>query len=264
MDIDHLGDLVSKATTRLGGLDLLVNNAGGSFPKPLLHTSVTSFERAFRFNVTTALEQAVPAMLARGGGAVVNISSAAGRMPDRGFAAYGTAKGALSHLTRLMAADLAPHVRVNGIAVGSIATSALDTVLTDDGAPTPVAWTKVRPPQSQIGAVDPAEVKTMAEASDLWSTYATEVDRQSAREILAGKMGVQAPSPGDLVRDSGIDDDFDIKVPGEPKPKSGPKAKASPKKNDDGNVVTDFLKSREGRATINNVVRGVFGMMKKK
>lgn len=136
MDIDHLGDLVSKATTRLGGLDLLVNNAGGSFPKPLLHTSVTSFERAFRFNVTTALEltkQAVPAMLARGGGAVVNISSAAGRMPDRGFAAYGTAKGALSHLTRLMAADLAPHVRVNGIAVGSIATSALDTVLTDDG-----------------------------------------------------------------------------------------------------------------------------------
>jgi hypothetical protein len=141
---------------------------------------------------------------------------------------------------------------------------AIVTVLTDDGAPTPVAWTKVRPPQSQIGAVDPAEVKTMAEASDLWSTYSTEVDRQSAREILAGKMGVQAPSPGDLVRDSGIDDDFDIKVPGEPKPKSGPKAKASPKKNDDGNVVTDFLKSREGRATINNVVRGVFGMMKKK
>jgi 7-alpha-hydroxysteroid dehydrogenase len=136
MELDRLGELVGIATDRLGGLDLLVNNAGGSFPKPLLDTSTSSFERAFRFNVTTALEltkQSVPAMLARGGGSVVNISSAIGRLTDRGFAAYGTAKGALTHLTRLMACDLAPHIRVNGIATGSIATSALDTVLTDDG-----------------------------------------------------------------------------------------------------------------------------------
>jgi 7-alpha-hydroxysteroid dehydrogenase len=50
-------------------------------------------------------------------------------MSDRGFAAYGTAKGALTHLTRLLAADLAPRIRVNGIAVGSVATSALEVVL---------------------------------------------------------------------------------------------------------------------------------------
>lgn len=135
MELERLGELVAAATDRLGGLDLLVNNAGGSFPKPLLDTSVASFERAFRFNVTTALEltkQAVPAMLERGGGSVVNISSAIGRLTDRGFAAYGTAKGALTHLTKLMACDLAPHIRVNGIAVGSIATSALDMVLVDE------------------------------------------------------------------------------------------------------------------------------------
>jgi 7-alpha-hydroxysteroid dehydrogenase len=135
MELDRLGELVAVATERLGGLDVVVNNAGGSFPRPLLETSVASFERAFRFNVTTALEltkQAVPAMLARGGGSVVNISSAIGRMADRGFAAYGTGKGALTHLTRLMAADLAPHIRVNGIAVGSVATDALATVLTDE------------------------------------------------------------------------------------------------------------------------------------
>ena len=53
-------------------------------------------------------------------------------MSDRGFAAYGTAKGALTHLTRLLAADLAPRVRVNGIAVGSVATSALQVVLDSD------------------------------------------------------------------------------------------------------------------------------------
>jgi 7-alpha-hydroxysteroid dehydrogenase len=71
-------------------------------------------------------------MLTAGSGAIVNISSAIGRLRDRGFVAYGTAKGALSHMTRLMAADLAPKVRVNGIAVGSVATSALEIVLEDD------------------------------------------------------------------------------------------------------------------------------------
>jgi 7-alpha-hydroxysteroid dehydrogenase len=71
-------------------------------------------------------------MLARDGGSIVNISSAMGRMTDRGYAAYGTAKGALSHMTRLMASDLAPRIRVNAIAVGSVATSALEIVLTND------------------------------------------------------------------------------------------------------------------------------------
>jgi 7-alpha-hydroxysteroid dehydrogenase len=135
MELDRLGELVDVATSRLGGLDLLVNNAGGSAPRPFLDTSVRSFEKAFTFNVTTAFELtrlSVPAMLERGGGAVVNISSAAGRMPNRGFAAYGVAKAALSHLTRQLATDLSPRVRVNGIAVGSVETSALETVLTDD------------------------------------------------------------------------------------------------------------------------------------
>ena len=47
-------------------------------------------------------------MLEQGGGSIVNISSAIGRLRDRGFVAYGTAKAALSHMTRLMAADLSP------------------------------------------------------------------------------------------------------------------------------------------------------------
>jgi len=121
-DTDALAALVSLATERLGGVDVVVNNAGGSAPRPLLDTSVGYFERAFHFNVTTAFaltKAAVPAMLERGGGAVVNISSAMGRMSDRGFVAYGTAKAALAHLTRLTAADLAPRIRVNAIAVGS-------------------------------------------------------------------------------------------------------------------------------------------------
>ena len=63
---------------------------------------------------------------------MINISSAMGRVAGRGYLAYGTAKAALAHYTRLAAADLAPRIRVNAIAVGAAATSALDVVLTDD------------------------------------------------------------------------------------------------------------------------------------
>jgi 7-alpha-hydroxysteroid dehydrogenase len=134
-DTSNLAGLVEAATGELGRLDIVVNNAGGAMPQPFLDTSERAFEAAFHFNVTTAFtltQLAVPHMVEQGGGSVVNISSAMGRLTDRGYAAYGTAKGALSHLTRLLAMDLAPKIRVNAIAVGSVATSALEIVLTND------------------------------------------------------------------------------------------------------------------------------------
>lgn len=134
-DTGNLADLVGRAMDELGRIDVVVNNAGGSMPRPFLDTSERAFEGAFHFNVTTAFaltKLAVPHMLAGGGGSVVNISSAMGRLSDRGFVAYGTAKGALAHMTRLLAADLAPRVRVNAIAVGSVATSALEIVLENE------------------------------------------------------------------------------------------------------------------------------------
>jgi 7-alpha-hydroxysteroid dehydrogenase len=134
-DNDALTDLVAQTVNELGRIDIVVNNAGGTMPRPFLDTSPGFLERSFHFNVTTAFvlsKAAAPHLLDAGGGAIVNISSAIGRLRDRGFIAYGTAKGALSHMTRLMAADLAPRVRVNGIAVGSVATSALEIVLEDD------------------------------------------------------------------------------------------------------------------------------------
>ena len=74
-----------------------------------MDTSAGYLERAFHFNTTTAFvlsKAAAPHMLEAGSGAIVNISSAIGRLRDRGFVAYGTAKAALTHMTRLMAADL--------------------------------------------------------------------------------------------------------------------------------------------------------------
>jgi 7-alpha-hydroxysteroid dehydrogenase len=131
-DLSTLPGLVDAARDTFGRLDIVVNNVGGSLPRPFLDTSVADLTEAFQFNVATAHAlnlAAVPLMLESGGGSIVNISSAMGRLTGRGFLAYGTAKAALAHYTRLAATDLAPRIRVNAISVGSVATSALDIVL---------------------------------------------------------------------------------------------------------------------------------------
>jgi 7-alpha-hydroxysteroid dehydrogenase len=106
-------------------------------PRAFLATKPRHLADAFGFNVATAhslTAAAVPHLLNSPdrAGAVINISSVVGRVAGRGYLAYGTAKAAVAHYTRLAAADLAPRIRVNAIAVGSVQTSALDIVLTDD------------------------------------------------------------------------------------------------------------------------------------
>ncbi|ALG12786.1 SDR family oxidoreductase [Kibdelosporangium phytohabitans] len=134
-DLDAVAHLATAAKDEFGRLDIVVNNVGGSMPAPFTHTTPDALKDAFHFNVATAHAlniAAVPLMLESGGGSIVNISSAMARLSGRGFLAYGTAKAALSHYTRLAATDLAPKVRVNAICVGSVATSALDIVLRDE------------------------------------------------------------------------------------------------------------------------------------
>ena len=129
-----LADLAERTMQDFGRIDIVINNVGGSPPKAFLETDEKDFSGAFHFNVTTAFalsRAAVPHML-ESGGAIVNISSVIGQITGRGFAAYGTAKAAMSQFTKLLAQDLAPKIRVNAIAVGSTATSALETVLTID------------------------------------------------------------------------------------------------------------------------------------
>jgi len=134
-DLEAVAALAGRAAQRFGRLDVVVNNLGGWMPRGWLETSPGNLERAFHFNVATAhalTRAAVPFMLETGGGAVVSISSAMGRLANRGYVSYGTAKAALAHWTRLSARDLAPRIRVNAVAVGTAATSALEVVVQDD------------------------------------------------------------------------------------------------------------------------------------
>jgi 7-alpha-hydroxysteroid dehydrogenase len=134
-DLDNVAALAIAAHETFGRLDVVVNNVGGTIPNAFLDTTTEYLEEAFHFNVATAhalCRAAVPLMLEHGGGTVVNISSIMGRVSGRGYLAYGAAKAALAHYTRLAARDLAPRIRVNAIAVGSVATSALEFVVQND------------------------------------------------------------------------------------------------------------------------------------
>ena len=134
-DLDAAAGLAGRCQEAFGRVDIVVNNLGGTYPRPFLATSPRFLEEAFHVNVSTALalsRAAVPLMLEGGGGSIVNITSALGRLRERGYLAYATAKGALAHMTRQMAADLAPRVRVNAVAPGAVETEALGAVL-DEG-----------------------------------------------------------------------------------------------------------------------------------
>ena len=180
------GALAEAAVATFGRLDIVVNNVGGTYPRPLLETTADFLEEAFRFNVSTAhalTVAAAPAMLEGDGGAIVNISSIMGRVSGRGFLAYGTAKGALAQYTRLAAADLSPRIRVNAISVGSVATSALEIVVGNQ---------EIR--EKMEGATP---LRKIGEAEDIAATVIYLTSR--AGSYLTGKVlevdgGLQAPN----------------------------------------------------------------------
>lgn len=131
--LDHL---VQRTVAELGGLHILVNNAGGSGPNSPRKMRPAELAQVLAWNVVPAyalIQKCLPALAATpGGGAVVNISSVAARYAQKGFSAYGAAKSALNQLTRNLAQDLGPAVRVNAVEPGTIETEALAPFLTPE------------------------------------------------------------------------------------------------------------------------------------
>lgn len=121
-DLGQLGALVDAVEHWSGGIDILVNNASNFYPTPLGSISTAQWDDLIGSNLRAPLflSQAALPLLTSAHGCIVNIVDIHGRRPLRDHAVYSAAKAGLAMLTRSLAKDLAPTVRVNGVAPGAI------------------------------------------------------------------------------------------------------------------------------------------------
>lgn len=109
-----------------GPVELLVNNAGIIQEKSLLDTSEEEWDRMLAVDLKSVFlvsKAVLPAMLARGQGVIINVASDLGLLGRSQFSAYCAAKAGVIGLTRAMAREFAPHIRVNAIAPGAVNTA---------------------------------------------------------------------------------------------------------------------------------------------
>jgi NAD(P)-dependent dehydrogenase (short-subunit alcohol dehydrogenase family) len=126
-DVDHAATTVLD---RFGGVDGLVNNAGIGRFAPIADADTKDLQYMFDLHVrgpVQLIQRCLPSLRERGG-SIVNVTSVAGDLaaPNRSF--YGASKAAINHLTRSLAIELAPKVRVNGVLPGPVDTPIYDRV----------------------------------------------------------------------------------------------------------------------------------------
>ncbi|MCO1659898.1 SDR family oxidoreductase [Pseudonocardia humida] len=118
-DADAVRGLVETAESAFGGVDVMVNNAGVPHRAgALVDLDVEAVDRQLAVNVRSVFlgcKYAVPALRRRGGGVVVNVASIAAKRPRPGLTVYNATKGAVITLTRGLAVEVAPDVRVNAV-----------------------------------------------------------------------------------------------------------------------------------------------------
>jgi uncharacterized protein len=126
------------------------------------------------------------------------------------------------------------------------------TILSESGVPTPVVHTRLLAPRSRMAPTD--DVEKAAKASLLYTKYGTRIDNQSARELLAARMAPPAVPAGEPQAPA-------APTPPKPTPRQKQAAAAA-----GGGIaaVGKFLKSRQGQAIEKQIVRGIFGMLKKR
>ncbi|MFC4059179.1 SDR family oxidoreductase [Planomonospora corallina] len=167
--------LVERTAGLLGRLDVLVNNAGGSPSADAATVSPRFVEKIVALNLLAPFYVAQPANRVmqgqEGGGSIINIGSVAAHDPQPGVAAYAAAKAGLLTLTRALALEWSPKVRVNHVTTGLVLTEAAASVYGEDGG---AAVAGVIPMARMAAPADVADA-CLYLASDL-SSYVTGAD----------------------------------------------------------------------------------------
>ncbi len=124
-DGEQVENMVNRTMQEFGRIDILVNNAGGGLFRTLMEASQRSLESDLRTNVTSVflcIKAVAPIMQEQRSGSIVNISSRESQMPSLGMGGYGVAKAGVNSMTRTLAWELAPYIRVNAILPGPVLT----------------------------------------------------------------------------------------------------------------------------------------------
>jgi NAD(P)-dependent dehydrogenase (short-subunit alcohol dehydrogenase family) len=152
-EVAAAGQIVDAAVEGLGAIDYLVHSAGHYGPAPIEDATLESFELQWAVNVRAPYlltQLALPHM--RDGGAIVFISSTVARAGFPGCAAYTATKGAIESMARALAAELAPHIRVNVIAPGFVLTPMVTSQI--DANPDMEGWLVDSTPLGFVGQAE--------------------------------------------------------------------------------------------------------------
>lgn len=123
---EHQDEAIAKTTEAFGPVDILVNNTGiNPVYGPMIELDLDAARKVFEVNDISALswtQKVYAASLAERGGAVLNVASVAGLGQPEGIGFYGSSKAMLVHITRQLAMELGPNIRVNGVAPAVVKT----------------------------------------------------------------------------------------------------------------------------------------------
>ncbi|TVR73413.1 MAG: glucose 1-dehydrogenase [Sphaerobacteraceae bacterium] len=177
--------IVDEAADALGGLDIMVNNSGVTRSVPFLETTEETYDEQFNINIKGMFfcsQQAVPYILKRGGGSILNLTSVHGFGGIPNHTAYASTKGAIIAFTRQLSAEMAPQgIRVNAIGPGLIEVPRYfdNPDYTSEQGATRVPWGRVGKPYD----IATAAAFLVSEAADFVTGQVLYVDGGSTARL---------------------------------------------------------------------------------
>ena len=162
--------------------------------------------------------------------------------------------------------------------LGSVLTTlatgeAIVTVMGEKGAPTPVAWTRLRAPQGSMSPSAPELIEATIESSALLPIYGTAIDKESAKEMLGRKLETAAASAAAATsaaeqaaaaHQQQADYERMLREARKSQPRAASAGRRAPVARAEQNPVTEFLGSSAGKSVMSAVVRGIFGTLRRR